>query len=220
MEESIKSFVERTGSDLLTFYTRDFDSHINEGDVKIICDLVDTFQTPGTRTLNILLHTEGGNINAAIGLIEFLRSKYPLGISSIVMVVAKSSGSFMAVSASKCYMHTGSVLGDFTLNQGVINNIEYTDAQRRSAILAYSGICGKMPWDFFSENFIFNTHGHGKIIPKAVLLDKSFVSRLKDFSGRTKALAYVHNTAVDFFHANKDVKKIYGLNENIYFSNH
>lgn len=210
MEDSIKSFVDRTGADLLLYYSQD-DVHINEQDVFKICNLIAGYSNKNTKKLNIMLHTKGGNINCAIGLVEFLKERYSDRIESIVIKGAKSSGSFIAVCADECYMHTGSVLSDFTLDQ-TVSTPEYTEAQKRSTLLSFSGICGKFDAPFWISNFVLNSNPHGESIPKDILLEKEYVQRLVDHPKRVKALYHVHNQLMDFFKDNPTVKKVYGIN--------
>lgn len=211
MEDSINSFVTRSKADLLVFYARDAKAHINKEDVERICNLVAYHQTQNQGKLNLLLHTLGGNINAAIALVDYLKSKYPQGINSMVISVAKSSGSFIAVCAQECYMHTGSVLSDFTLDPAMTGP-DYTEAQGRSILLAFQGICRDMENDFWIRNFAFNTTNHGQGIPKAALLKHDYVKTLNSFPGRVKALGHLHNEIIKHFNANPTISKVYGLN--------
>jgi hypothetical protein len=216
MEDSIISFVNRSKADLLIYYARNKNAKIDDLDAQRICQLVAHYKTTNYTQLNLLIHTLGGNINSAIDLVEFLRSAYPDKLQSIVMVVAKSSGSFMSLCADECFMQTSSVLSDFTLDQTQMATSAYTDAQRRSTLLAFKGICGRMDWEFWVNNFAFHSGPHGQSIPKAGLLPKKYVTKLEKFPGRTKALGHVHNEIIKLFKSDPNVKKVYGINEALF----
>jgi len=209
---SIDSFVSRTNADLLIYYARNDLTHINEFDVEAICNLVSLHSTQ-TKKLNIMLHTLGGNINAAIGLVEFLKERYPDQINSIIFKVAKSSGSFIAISADECYMHQDSVISDFTLEEN-INNPAHNEAARKTLELAFSGVAQRFPGPFWGNHFVYPKK-HGTPIPKSIL-HPNYVKRVKDYPARIRALSHVHNEIVTSFLNDKKLLKVYGFNGNLY----
>lgn len=210
---SIDSFVGRTKADLLIYYARNHENHIDEYDVEAICNLVSLHSTP-TKKLNVMLHTLGGNINAAIGLVEFLKERYPERIESIIFKVAKSSGSFIAISAEECYMHSGSALSDFTLEEN-INNSAHNEAARKTLAIAFSGVAKRFSGPFWAEYFLYPKK-HGTPIPKAILHANEYVERLRDYPVRIKPLAFVHNELIDVFHNDQKLRKVYGFNTFLY----
>ena len=218
LDNSVNSFVKRADSDLITYYARNSKAKLDAQDVKLIIDLVDYFRSNSTdskrNSLVVLLHTLGGNINAAIGLMDYLKSEYST-INSIVFKVAKSSGAFVALSSKPCFMYTGSVLSDFTLDPDMEATKEYTEAQRRSMLLAFEGVCGLMDSKYWVQRFVLNPN-HGAPILKQELLDqgKGGVQRVSEFPSRTKALGYVHNEIVNSFKKpGNPFSKIIGYND-------
>lgn len=63
-----------------------------------------TVHQPKNKKVAILLHTNGGTISTAIELTEFLRSTYGYNITTIVCESARSSGTFLSLSADHLYV--------------------------------------------------------------------------------------------------------------------
>lgn len=215
LDASFTSFTKRTKSDVITYYARCKDSYINEEDVKSIKDLISYAKKGETKKVILLLHTLGGDINAAISLIEDLRKLYLDSIETIVFKVAKSSGAFLGISSDILWMVKGSVLSDFTLAPDR-SDVAYNNAQKMAITWAFWGMAGRMDFDYWMESFVYTNKLHGTPIPKEELVHRAGVRRLTDFPNRTKPLAHIHNAIIDEFIKNPELKKVIGYNELVY----
>jgi hypothetical protein len=108
-QELIKSIQEKTKNTILC-YVSGCDASISRDDPLAFADLLQ-FVSPGTN-VDLLLHTTGGDIDAAEKLISMLDARVTTGqLRVIVPDYAKSSGTLMALGANQIVMSDSSELG-------------------------------------------------------------------------------------------------------------
>jgi hypothetical protein len=105
----IKGIEAKTGRQLIS-YVSGIGTHIDRDDTVWFADLLHNVQT--NRDLDLLLHTPGGDIDAAEKLITLVHTTANKGaLRVIVPDFAKSAGTLMALGANKIVMSDTSELG-------------------------------------------------------------------------------------------------------------
>lgn len=146
----IRELEEQTGRTLLCYICGE-DAEINRDDTLGIVELLHNVQ-PGS-SIDLMLHTFGGDVDAAEKLISMLRAAVASTASLRVIVpdVAKSAGTLMALGANEIVMSDTSELGtidpQLVLKDGKGNNIVHSVLSYLDAFDAIAGELRKTPDD-------------------------------------------------------------------------
>lgn len=146
----IRELDEKTRRTLLCYICGEA-AEINRDDTLGIVELLHNVQ-PGA-SIDLMLHTFGGDIDAAEKLISMLRAAVvgPASLRVIVPDVAKSAGTLMALGANEIVMSDTSELGtidpQLVLKDGKGNNINHSVLSYLDAFAAIAADLRKTPDD-------------------------------------------------------------------------
>ena len=218
IEELGEAFQKQTNSDLFVYYQRipsDDGCSLNSRDMNFISDLLTYHNPPGNKSVNLMLQTLGGNILVAIGLMKLFRERYPEGVRSFVIEVAKSSGAFMALSSDKCFMNKGAVVSDFRINPSMGVSSDVNLAHGEATSICFRGLCGRVNGEYFLKNLAFSPV-HAKPISREEAVENIGVSKITEYEHDTSPLRSIHNGIIETFQSNSNIKKIFGFNKYFY----
>jgi len=152
-QELIKRIRQTLGRPLIC-YVAGIGTAINRDDVVALVDLLHNI--PRDTDLDFLLHTPGGDIDAAEKLITLVRTV--VGEKTLRVIVpdfAKSAGTLVALGADRIVMSNSSELGpidpQITLNDGQGNLIQYSVQSYLDAYEAHSMTLQKSPGDVAAQ---------------------------------------------------------------------
>jgi ATP-dependent protease ClpP protease subunit len=136
---------------------------------------------PRGEDLDLLLHTSGGDIDAAEKLISIVRTTVAEKcLRVIVPDFAKSAGTLMALGADRIVMSDTSELGpidpQITLNDGQGNRIQYPVQSYLDAYTAHSAALQNNPADIVAQIML------GKLDPARVKLFEAARNRARTFA--------------------------------------
>jgi len=113
-ERTALQIIQDTHDILMMVYPKtadgNFHHNITQDDVRTIYDMI-AIRKNTKRKLLICLDTGGGNVYAAVKIMNILRHRYPEDIMIAVMEEAKSSGTMMCLAANSIVMSHASELG-------------------------------------------------------------------------------------------------------------
>ena len=174
----IKQIREKYGNPLVC-YIGGTAALINRDDTVFIVDLLHNLHRGGN--LDLLLHTAGGDIDAAEKLISIVRTCVGTGrLRVIVTDFAKSAGTLMALGADQVVMGDTSELGpidpQITLNDGRGNLISHSVQSYLDAYEAHSAALHKDPNDMAARIML------GQLEPATVKLFEAVRDRARTFA--------------------------------------
>ncbi len=149
---------------------------INRDDTVFLADLL--HNVTKDNDLDLLLHTPGGDIDAAEKLISIVRTRVGTGrLRVIVTDFAKSAGTLMALGADQIVMGDTSELGpidpQITLNDGRGNLISHSVQSYLDAYEAHSAALKRNPNDIAAQIML------GKLEPSTVKLFEAVRDRAR-----------------------------------------
>ena len=214
-----KRFVKQTSNDLLVIYHRVANTfpgraYLDWNDIKAITDLF-AQTNPVNPNMTILIHTQGGIFQCALGLLTFLRKHYANGeINSAVINIAKSSGAFIAQSSCTTYMEPDAIISDFSMNHNIAINVDKTVSYINTALslfLSQTTIEHLKPQlDRFQALINSKVHAQNINFDEATL--KYGIQPLSNYMPGDWHLREIHNEILDYFSSNPGANKIIGLN--------
>ncbi len=174
----IKAIQERTKHRLIC-YVSGSDAAIDRDDTVGFVDLL--HNVPNGSCVDLLLHTGGGDIDAAEKLISMVRAR--VGTASLRVIVpdyAKSAGTLMALGADCVVMSNTSELGPIDpqviLADGNGNRIRHSVQNYLDAYDAHTAALAKNPGDVASQIML------GKLDPAEVKLFEAVRNRSRKFA--------------------------------------
>jgi len=167
MRQALIKRIEKECGRHLVCYVSDISVEINRDDTLGFADLL--HNVPPGRHLDLLLHTPGGDIDAAEKLISMVHAAVdPGNLSIIVPDFAKSAGTVMALGANKIIMSDTSELGpidpQIRLNDGRGNLIQHSVLHYLDAYKTHSESLQQNPNDVAAQIMF------GKLDPATVKL--------------------------------------------------
>lgn len=174
----IKTVQDRTGRRLIC-YVSGSAALVDRDDTVGFVDLLHI--VPKASDLDLLLHTPGGDIDAAEKLISMVRTRVGAGrLRIIVPDFAKSAGTLMALGADAILMSDASELGpidpQITLNDGHGNLIRHSVQSYLDAYEGHSAALRKNPDDLPARIML------GKLDPATVKLFEAVRERARTFA--------------------------------------
>ncbi len=219
MESLTKEFSNNTDSDVIVYYSRTLNgknSELDDKDMKVMTDLLSYYCKKDKKdNLNLILHTKGGNIFSAIGLIRLFRSRYK-SIKTFIPSVAKSSGAFIALAADECYMQKDAVISDFSIDFSQKINSSVQVAYGEIASLIFQGLCASVKRDYFNKRLAFNPV-HAEEIDRPEAIAKIGIKKISDYEFNTEVVGHLHNKLMDKLDDNSHIDKMYGINGEYFF---
>lgn len=216
-------FMKMRNSDLLVIYHRVDDSSsfslLDWNDITAITQLIVENKKQHNH-LTILLHSQGGGFQCALGLMNYLREEYTGSIESVVLNIAKSSAAFLALTSCCCYMKEEALLGDFSVNQNISTNAKKTVDYATKAMemclykelkkpaLDVEGMKKKLE-SFFQ---LINSQDHARDILFSEAHDKFSVKNFNTFGQGDWHIGTVHNEILLKMEESKGINKIFGYN--------
>jgi hypothetical protein len=174
----IREIQEETNSKLIC-YVSGVDSSVDRGDIVCFVDLLHNI-APG-ESVDLLLHTGGGDIDAAEKLITMLRTR--VGASRLRVAVphyAKSAGTLIALGANSIVMSDTSELGP--IDPQIVrsdNNGDRLSHSVKNYLDAYEDYCEKLkknPDDVVARVML------SQLDPSTVRLFQSVMERAREFA--------------------------------------
>lgn len=177
-QDLIKHIQKRWGRQLVC-YVSGITALINRDDILGFVDLL--HNVPRDGNLDLLLHTGGGDIDAAEKLLSMVRTVVGTGsLRVIVPDFAKSAGTLIALGADKIVMSDTSELGpidpQITLNDGHGNLIPHSVQSYLDAYTAHSESLQRNPNDVVARIML------AKLDPATVKLFEAVRDRAKKFA--------------------------------------
>lgn len=171
--------IQSTWERRLVCYVSGIAALIDRDDTLGFVDLL--YNVPRDVSLDLLLHTGGGDIDAAEKLISMVRTRVGTGsLRVIVPDFAKSAGTLIALGADKIIMSDTSELGpidpQITLNDGNGNRIRYSIQSYLDAYEAHSASLQKNPNDIVAQIML------SKFDPARVKLFEAARARVREFA--------------------------------------
>lgn len=177
--QSLARDIEENVGNQLICYVAGKGALIDRDDTLGFVDLL--HNVPRRNNLDLMLHTGGGDIDAAEKLISMVRNVVETGrLRVIVPDFAKSAGTLMALGADRIVMSDTSELGPIdpqvTLNDGHGNLIPHSVQSYLDAYEAHSATLGKNPNDLAARIML------GKLDPATVKLFEAVRERARKFA--------------------------------------
>jgi hypothetical protein len=174
----IKAIQQRTRRKLVC-YVAGQQAPIDRDDIVGIVDLL--HNVPGESDLDLLLHTSGGDIDAAEKLITMIRAKVARGVLRLVVPdFAKSAGTLMVLGADAVVMSDTSELGpidpQIVRSDGSGNRIRHSVQSYLDAYDAHTETLRQNPDDVPAKIML------GKLDPATVKLFEAVRSRARVFA--------------------------------------
>ncbi len=174
----IRNFQQRTGRKLICYVAGD-EAPVDRDDTVGFVDLLHNI--PQGCDLNLLLHTGGGDVDAAEKLITMLRRKVGTGILRVVVPdFAKSAGTLMALGADFIVMSDTSELGPIDpqviLLDGNGNRIRHSVQSYIDAYRTHSEALKMAPGDMAARIML------SKMDPATVKLFEAVITRARQFA--------------------------------------
>ncbi|MBN8279145.1 MAG: hypothetical protein J0M16_00870 [Gammaproteobacteria bacterium] len=149
--------IQRRSGGFLICYVAGSKAQISRDDTVGIVELLHNI--PPDKNVDLLLHTVGGDIDAAEKLISIVRTSVGQGqLRVIVPDFAKSAGTLMAIAADKIVMSDSSELGpidpQITLNDGRGNAIQHSVMSYLEAYRVHSEALRKNPTDIVAATML------------------------------------------------------------------
>jgi hypothetical protein len=154
---------------------------VDRDDVVFVVDLLE--RVPANSDIDLLLHTSGGDMDAAEKMVEIIRKKVgTAGFRVIVPDFAKSSGTLMAIGADKIVMSDTSELGpidpQLILDDGRGNLISHSVQAFLDAYETHSKALAVNPHDVAAQIML------SKLDPGTMKLHESAKERARNLAER------------------------------------
>lgn len=174
----IKAIGAKTGRPLIC-YVSGIATRIDRDDTVFLVDLLHNIQSGSD--LDLMLHTPGGDIDAAEKLISIVRTRVGIGrLRVIVPDYAKSAGTLMALGADEILMSDTSELGpidpQIDLNDGHGNLITHSVQSYLDAYEAHSAVLQKDPTNIAARVML------GKLDPATLKVFEAVRDRARTFA--------------------------------------